>query len=251
MTTFWNSCPNKQKLQSLLIDNLEKLNDHCIIISAYVIEDEIRLSKKVGNSNTIAEINNFIEEADIRLFPHAKFAATKGSKEITLLSNDTDVVCLIYHFSEYNKHGLDKLWFRAGVGSTTRYVPVHTLVGHLGESICIQIPAMHCLTGHDSNSKFGTKLSALKQLQTASLHNFGKDVRIYNVKEMIKEGKKFLIQGLKPNSNCENMNELRYQMYHHKKSSSYIFRNKRTLLESYFQLLPIYLRSSIHIYART
>lgn len=64
------------------------------------------------------------------------------------------------------------------MGATTRYIPVHTLVVNLGDSICTQIPAMHCLTSHDANSKFGSKLSALKQLKTASLYDFGKKVRI-------------------------------------------------------------------------
>ena len=174
MTTFWNSNTNKQKLQSLLIENLLKLNNNCIILSAYVVEDEIRLSQKVGHAGSIDELNNFIEEADIRLFPHAKYAVMNGSDKITVLSNDTDVIVgLIYHYNEFRNDGLKELWFRAGLGTTTKYIPIHTFVDKLGDSMCTQLPAMHCLTGRDANSKFGTKLSAIKQLKMASLHDFG------------------------------------------------------------------------------
>ena len=80
---------------------------------------------------------------------------------------------------------------------------------------------MHCLTVHNANSKFDSKLSALKQSKTASLHDFGKDVPTYNAKNVIKEGERYLIQKIKPNSNCKTMNELRHQICHHKKSNSF------------------------------
>ena len=67
---------------------------------------------------------------------------------------------------------------------------------------------MHCLNGHDANSKFGTKLSAIKQLPVANLLNFGSDLRIVDVEEMIEEGEKYLVLAMKPNSSCKSMNEL-------------------------------------------
>ena len=65
-------------------------------------------------------------------------------------------------------------------------------MGNLGPSICNKIPAMHCLTGHDANSKFGTKLSGLKQLSGADLDNFGKDPRLHDVEDMLKRQKYIL-----------------------------------------------------------
>ena len=73
---------------------------------------------------------------------------------------------------------------------------------------------MHCLTGHDANSKLGTKLSAIKQLPKANLLNFGKDPRIVDVEEMIKEGEKYLVTVMKSNSSCKSMDDLRYDIYH-------------------------------------
>ena len=77
---------------------------------------------------------------------------------------------------------------------------------------------MRCLTGHAANSKFGTKLSAIKQLPEVNLLNFGSDPRIGDVEEMIEEGEKYLVLVIKQNSSCKSMNELRYDIYHHKKS---------------------------------
>ena len=47
---------------------------------------------------------------------------------------------------------------------------------------------MHYLTGHDANSKFGTKLSGPKQLAISDLDNFGKDPRTNCVEDMQKQG---------------------------------------------------------------
>ena len=144
-------------------------------------------------------------------------------KKLVVLSNDTDVIVgLIYQCHDLLKEGLKELWFRAGVGTTTRYIPVHVLVNILGPSMCEQISAMHCLTGHDANGKFGTKLSAIKQLPKANLLNFGKDPRIVDVEEMIKEGERYLVTVMKSNSSCKSMDDLRYDIYHHTKSSSFV-----------------------------
>ena len=63
---------------------------------------------------------------------------------------------------------------------------------------------MHCLTGHDANSKFGTKLSGLKQLPLANLYNFGSDPRLNSVEEMLESAEKYLIQVLKHAFLCVN-----------------------------------------------
>ena len=81
---------------------------------------------------------------------------------------------------------------------------------------------MHCLSGNDAISKFGTKLSALKQLPKANLFNFGKDPRIFDVEEMVTNGEQFFIQVMKPNSFCQSMNALRHDIYHHSKSKSFV-----------------------------
>jgi len=60
------------------------------------------------------------------------------------------------------QHGIEELWVRAGVGDTTRYVPLHILFQRLGGSLCAVQPAVHSLTEYDITSKVGTKKAALK-----------------------------------------------------------------------------------------
>ena len=141
---------------------------------------------KLNPPEVITELNVDIGEADIRILPHAKYAVEKGSEKVVVLSNDTDdIVVFIYHYQDLSHIGLKELWVRGGVGKTTRFIPIHTLAYNLASSLsnkipamhCLtdhdansksslsnKIPAMHCLTGHDANSRFGTKFSGLKQL---------------------------------------------------------------------------------------
>ena len=135
MSTFWTSNKNKQKLQCLLTEHILKLEINCLILSAYMMNGDMVPNKEVKRHGTIDDVNVDIEEADIRLFPQAKYAVKRGVKKLVLLSNDTDVIVgLIYH--DLLKEGLKELWFRAGVGTTTRYIPVHVLVNILW-TICV------------------------------------------------------------------------------------------------------------------
>ena len=46
-----------------------------------------------------------------------------------VISNDTDVlVTLLYHMPVFLDHQLQELWLPAGVGDSTRYVPLRTLL---------------------------------------------------------------------------------------------------------------------------
>ena len=184
MTTFWVSNSNKEKLQNLLRAHIKQFSESqcttCFIVSATLLDGNIIPCQKLNPPEVISELNQDIEEADIRLLPHAKQAVENGTEKMVILSNDTDVmVGFIYHCQNLINIGLKELWMRGGVGKTTRLIPIHTSVNNLGSSLCKQIPAMHCLTGHDANSKFGTKLAGMKQLATtADLEIFGKDPRV-------------------------------------------------------------------------
>ena len=81
---------------------------------------------------------------------------------------------------------------------------------------------MHCLTGHDANSKFGTKLSGLKQLAISDLDNFEKDPRMNCVEDMLLTAEKYLVKVLKSSSPCISMDDLRYHIYHHSKNQSFV-----------------------------
>ena len=81
---------------------------------------------------------------------------------------------------------------------------------------------MHCLTGNDANSKFGTKLSGLKQLDYFDLEKVGEDPRINSIEDMLQESEKYLVKVLRPRSANKTMDDLRYEIYHHNKSVSFV-----------------------------
>lgn len=58
--------------------------------------------------------------------------------------------------------GLREMWIRAGVGNTTRYIPLPVLGDKLGTDTCNTLVALHHLTGCDYSNKFGIKAAALR-----------------------------------------------------------------------------------------
>ena len=67
------------------------------------------------------------------------------------------------HYWDYLKnYGLKELWMRAGIGNTTRYIPLHVLAMKMSTDMCKVLVPLHHLTGCDSTSKFGTKAAGLK-----------------------------------------------------------------------------------------
>ncbi|KAJ8880935.1 hypothetical protein PR048_017408 [Dryococelus australis] len=68
------------------------------------------------------------------------FHKTSGEKHDAhhriVLSNDTDILILLLHFYDVmSSSGLKELWTRAGVGNTTRLIPVHKIADNVRE-IC-------------------------------------------------------------------------------------------------------------------
>ena len=65
-------------------------------------------------------------------------------------------------------------------------------------------------------------MSGLKHIEVANLESFGKDPRLNSVDEMLVEGENYLVKVIKSTSTAENMDELRYVIYHHSKACSFI-----------------------------
>ena len=79
-----------------------------------------------------------VEEADARIIPHAMHAVRSGIQRIVALSGDTDVFVLFMHYwGILHSEGLKELWVRAGVGDTTRYIPVHILATRIDKNFAI------------------------------------------------------------------------------------------------------------------
>lgn len=152
----------------------------------------------------------------MRIIPHLIHAVVGGATRAVVLSNDTDVLVLLLHYWKMaHGHGLKELWMRARTGKSTRYLPVHILAMEIGEPLCRILPAVHCLTGCDSTSKYGTKAAALKANPENYLIDFGKDITRIN----IKLAEEYLVQVIKPGSSLKSLDELRYHLYHFSKKT--------------------------------
>ena len=165
---------------------------------------------------TLPELNVKIEETDVRMIPHALHSANGGASKVILLSNDTDVVVLELHYWSLLKgHGLEELCIRAGVGNSTRHIPLHTLADKMDPEICKVILPLHHLTGCDSSSKFGTKAAGLKANPAQHLQQLGKDPANTDCVGV----EQYLVYIFKSRMHCESMDQLRYYLYHHSKKT--------------------------------
>jgi hypothetical protein len=231
MATFWSSTTNKQKLQlllrSVIVENeILRQSDVDVVLSGIGIDDGMTPCEVVSRDaiEPIASLDVHIEEADARLMPHCMHATQDGAKRIVILSNDTDVLVLgVYFWTTFHCQGLHELWIRAGVGDTTRYIPIHTMAQNIGVDTCKILPALHSITGSDTTSKFGTKAAALKANPVQFLQDFGKDPHASDFMQTLQKAEEYLIQVYKRGTtSLKTMDELRFYLYHHSSSASFM-----------------------------
>ena len=79
-----------------------------------------------------------------------------------------------------------------------------------------------------------------------TVENFGKDLRLNSVDEMLVEGEKYLVKVIKIISTAENMEELRYEIYHHSKACSFIDLPS-TSLDTKEQCTPYTIHTNIYM----
>lgn len=160
------------------------------------------------------------EEADDRILTHVShIALTSSANQVVICSTDTDVlVNALYHYQEkWMNLGLKELWVAFGMGKTSRYIPLHSLIteNKVPHAVLTTLPAIHSLTGCDTTSKIGTKLAALRAAESCAedlLFDFGKQPLN---EDMEKRAEEFLVRTL--GSNLRTMDALRFHQYHHKK----------------------------------
>ena len=132
METFWESISKKRQLQKLLfrwMTNITNVQSQGItfVLSGMVQELQIILCQSVQNGEveTLPELDNNIEEADMRLISHAIHAVLAGTERIVILSSDTDVLGIaLYFWNLLNSHGLRQFWTPS---DSTRYIRLHSL----------------------------------------------------------------------------------------------------------------------------
>ena len=98
------------------------------------------------------------EEADTRVFVHARDATSQGSKSITIKANDTDVVVIaVSTMPSLQELGLEKLWIAFGQGASAQLIPVHEMVSSIRPEKVGGILFFLAFTGCDVFSGFRGK----------------------------------------------------------------------------------------------
>ena len=92
------------------------------------------------------------EEADTRVFVHAKNMAESGHRKIMIKTVDTDVI--IIAIAVFHELLLEELWIEFGTGKDRRWFPIHEYASRLGEQICSGILFWYAFTGCDTTSSF-------------------------------------------------------------------------------------------------
>ena len=225
MGTFWPSNTNKLLVEQLIYCHLQvhgNTGQYPTVLGQVSTADEEWQCIKVhqGTKHVMSHLQSTVyEEADLRIPIHVLDSLKAGNKVCVVISSDTDVtVALLYHMPVFIQNGIEELWVRAGVGDTTRYLPLHTLFQRLGGSLCDVLPAENSLTGCDITSKVGTKKAALKAQPQMLLKHFGKSPNLSE--QMVKNTEVYLIKVLKPQSDARNFSEYRSEVFHHTKASS-------------------------------
>ena len=107
-----------------LDDNKKELFQYLAAgVQSLRISDSDIISSLLYTRRDLAPCND--EEADTRIFVHARDASVNGMKKILIRTVDTDVVILAIAFAK--KLEVEELWVAFGVGKHLRYFPIHKI----------------------------------------------------------------------------------------------------------------------------
>ena len=220
--SFWSSNQNKLNLQKLIYKNISShRSEYPITLGELEVSSEDWKCIKVNNNNItqMFQLQSNIKEADLRIPAHILDALIEGYTSVLVLCNDTDVIVELIHlipiFKTYN---LNELWVKAGIGDSTRHIPVHTLHHRLGNQLCAVLPALHCITGCDVTSKIGTKKAALKANPENYLMHFGTSPSLSNT--VVHRAEQFLVKVLKPISPSSTFTAYRKEVFYSSKKAT-------------------------------
>ena len=106
---------------------------------------------------------------------------------------------------------MQKLWLRVGKGDKRRFIPVHTLVEKLPETLVAVILPAYIETGCDYISKIGTKHGALAADPAKYLTNFVNHDLTEN--DFVRRSEEYLVRVLKKKTSEKTFDGLRYEEY--------------------------------------
>uniref|UniRef100_A0A7M5XM76 AWS domain-containing protein n=2 Tax=Clytia hemisphaerica TaxID=252671 RepID=A0A7M5XM76_9CNID len=137
---------NKEELFRFLARESIKISTRKAIISSI---DDSAISNH-HDCSFLSVCNH--EEADTRMFLHAKDASNSGIKKICIRTVDTDVVTIAVGM--FSQLGISELWISFGVGKNHHMIPIHSICKSLGDVKSRCLPLFHALTGCDQVSFF-------------------------------------------------------------------------------------------------
>ena len=83
-------------------------------------------------SECVPKLGSTQEEADTKIFLHAKYASNDGHESIVVKSSDTDVEVIAVHFQ---KAIAGRIYILSGTSKRLRYVDVRAIAEELGNEI--------------------------------------------------------------------------------------------------------------------
>ena len=144
---------NKIELFSFLPDKICEVEMSSTVI---VTKGENAISIKSKSLEGVAPCSH--EEADSRIFVHARDETLQSSESIVIEANDTVVIIAVATLPSLQGLGLQTMWIPFGQGASARWIPVHDIVSAIGSektSGILYFLAFH--TGCDVVSSFHGK----------------------------------------------------------------------------------------------
>lgn len=151
--SFLRDNTNKTELFSFLADKIVELCSTNIVI---VTRLEGVVCNRPISTEGLAPCNH--EEADTRIFVHARHAVAEGFRSIMIKANDTDILVIsVSVLSSFQDLGLQTLWIDFGQGKNQRWIPIHDICRSIGYGKSQGISFFHAFTGCDIVSAFRGK----------------------------------------------------------------------------------------------
>ena len=162
------------------------------------------------------------EEADTRLFIHAKDAASEGCKNVIIKSTDTDVV--VIGVTLFNDLNVENLWIAFSRGKSFRWVPIHEISLSLGPR-AKALTFFHSFTGCDTVSAFRGK-GKKSAWQAWNVFEEATEVfrKLGNLPETISDDdiqilEQYVVILYDRSSAVKNVNEARLDLFAHRQKS--------------------------------
>ena len=147
----WNRLTRRQSSDSWLhVGVLQSVplicstsSHQCVLLSS---ADGISVDKV-----DVPELQSSQEEADTRMFLHARHAASNGAQTVLIRSPDTDVVVIGLWAAS---HSPCQLVMETGSGLNRKVFSLTSTAQSLGSAMCNALPGFHAFTGCDTTSSF-------------------------------------------------------------------------------------------------